>query len=46
MRVLDEATGKKMPTYPDNLKVQFRKNEQWWKDNRAKWVQACQATMM
>ncbi|MBS0222369.1 MAG: ABC transporter substrate-binding protein [Proteobacteria bacterium] len=44
--LLDEATARKMATYPDNAKHIFRKDEGWWKENRAKWVDACKAGLM
>ena len=44
--LLDEATLKKLPNHPDNAKVMFLKNEDWWIENRPKWIEACTAALL
>lgn len=44
--LLEETVARKMPTHPDNFPKQFKKDEVWWKENRAKWVEACKGGLM
>ena len=45
LALIDDATARKLPTYADNFKLEFQKNEEWWKNNRQKWVEACTAAL-
>jgi putative spermidine/putrescine transport system substrate-binding protein len=44
-KVLDDATAKKMVTYPENSKGTFQKDESWWQANGDKWVETCSAAL-
>ncbi len=39
--LLDPAIAKKLPTYQENFRQTFKKDEGWWKANRQKWIEAC-----
>ncbi len=45
MGLLDPSVARTLPTYPDHLKVAFQKNENWWRANREKWVEACSSAL-
>jgi putative spermidine/putrescine transport system substrate-binding protein len=45
LALIDQTAAKKLPTYADNYNLVFQKNEEWWKDNRQKWVEACTAAL-
>lgn len=44
--LLDPATARKLPTYPENFRQTFKKDEQWWKANRQSWIEACTAGVL
>jgi putative spermidine/putrescine transport system substrate-binding protein len=43
---LDPSTAKKLPTYKDNFKQIFKKNEAWWKDHRTEWIETCTSGLL
>ncbi len=46
LELLDEATLKKLPNHPNNAKSMFLKNEEWWIENRSKWIEACTEALL
>jgi putative spermidine/putrescine transport system substrate-binding protein len=44
-KFLDDATAKKMVTYPENNKGTFQKDENWWQQNSDKWVETCSSVL-
>lgn len=45
-RYIDPVTAKKLPTYPENFKQTFQKDELWWKNNRQQWIEACTSAVL
>lgn len=46
LELLDDEEARKLPTHPDNIAGQFRKNEEWWREHREDWVRACTQALL
>jgi len=43
---LDEETARDLPTYPQNLRQMFVRDDGWWQQNRQQWFEACRAAVL
>jgi putative spermidine/putrescine transport system substrate-binding protein len=39
--LIDEASSKKLSSYPENKEVQFEIDWKWWKENKEIWAERC-----